>query len=195
MLRQIACADVILLNKIDLAEPDTADRLEKRIRGMNPTASLYRTSKAGIDIKHVIGIDAYAAKTPFVSPSNDEETCNRDHSITDHSHDRKSSHGGVSSIQVSCPPLNLEQAQRLDEWIRTALWEGSVEEGSGTKHDVEILRCKGLYSMIGQEGKRFVLQGVRNLYDISELIGKEEYQWKVDKRAGQRESFPAYNQG
>ena len=41
--RQIAAADVILLNKVDLVSPEEADATESMTRGINPAASFYRT--------------------------------------------------------------------------------------------------------------------------------------------------------
>lgn len=40
---QIAFADIILLNKVDLVSPDELTELENRIRAMNAIAKIYRT--------------------------------------------------------------------------------------------------------------------------------------------------------
>lgn len=42
---QLECADVVLLNKTDLAEAEEIESVEKDIREMNPSAILYRTSE------------------------------------------------------------------------------------------------------------------------------------------------------
>lgn len=41
---QIGCADVVLVNKADLASEETLAGMEADIRGMNPEACIYRTS-------------------------------------------------------------------------------------------------------------------------------------------------------
>jgi G3E family GTPase len=51
---QIAFADVLLLNKIDLVPPGEVDKLEARIREMNPAARIYRTQDAQIDLDRVL---------------------------------------------------------------------------------------------------------------------------------------------
>jgi len=51
---QIAFADVLLLNKIDLVPAGEVDKLEARIREMNPAAKIYRTLDAQIDLDRVL---------------------------------------------------------------------------------------------------------------------------------------------
>jgi len=51
---QIAFADVLLLNKIDLVPPQEVDKLEARIREMNPAAKIFRTKDAQIDLDRVL---------------------------------------------------------------------------------------------------------------------------------------------
>jgi len=48
---QIAFADVILLNKVDLVLPAELDQLEARIHSMNPAARIYRTRDASVDME------------------------------------------------------------------------------------------------------------------------------------------------
>jgi G3E family GTPase len=56
---QIAFADVILLNKIDLVTPKELERLEARIRTMNAAARLYRTQNAAIDLDRVLHVGGF----------------------------------------------------------------------------------------------------------------------------------------
>jgi len=51
---QIAFADVILLNKIDLVPPHELERLEARIRSMNAAATVVRTENAVVDMNRVL---------------------------------------------------------------------------------------------------------------------------------------------
>lgn len=59
---QIAFADVILLNKTDLASEDELAVLESRIRNMNALARLHRTVNAEIDIPTVLDIGGFDLK-------------------------------------------------------------------------------------------------------------------------------------
>lgn len=56
---QIAFADVILLNKIDLVSPEELAQLESRIKGMNAAAQIYRTQNAQIDLDHVLHVGGF----------------------------------------------------------------------------------------------------------------------------------------
>jgi G3E family GTPase len=56
---QIAFADVILLNKVDLVTPGDLDKLEARLRAMSRTARIYRTRDADIDMDRLINVGAF----------------------------------------------------------------------------------------------------------------------------------------
>jgi G3E family GTPase len=56
---QIAFADVILLNKIDLVTPEELDRLEARIHSMNAAAKTYRTQNAAAEIDTVLNVGGF----------------------------------------------------------------------------------------------------------------------------------------
>ena len=57
---QIAFADVILLNKLDLATADEVDELEARIRRMNPTAKVHRTTNAVVDMDRILNVAGFS---------------------------------------------------------------------------------------------------------------------------------------
>ncbi len=56
---QVAFADVILLNKIDLVPPAEVDKLEARIRTMNPAARIYRTRDALVDMDKILNLGGF----------------------------------------------------------------------------------------------------------------------------------------
>jgi G3E family GTPase len=56
---QIAFADVVLLNKIDLVTPEELNELERRIRSMNALAKIYRTQNAELEMDALLGIGAF----------------------------------------------------------------------------------------------------------------------------------------
>jgi G3E family GTPase len=58
-VKQVAFADVILLNKMDLVTPAELDALEARIRGINAVASVNRTHDCDIPLDRVLDIGGF----------------------------------------------------------------------------------------------------------------------------------------
>ena len=56
---QIAFADVILLNKTDLAPASGLGAVERQIRALNPTARLYRMQRGDIALDNILNIGAF----------------------------------------------------------------------------------------------------------------------------------------
>jgi G3E family GTPase len=56
---QIAFADVILLNKIDLVGAKELDELEARIRSMNGAAKIFRTTDAAIPMERILDVGGF----------------------------------------------------------------------------------------------------------------------------------------
>jgi G3E family GTPase len=56
---QIAFADVILLNKIDLVSPAELDQLEARIHSMNSAARIFRTKDAVVEMDKILGLGGF----------------------------------------------------------------------------------------------------------------------------------------
>jgi G3E family GTPase len=58
-VKQLAFADVILLNKTDLVPAAELDELEERIRGINAVASVHRTRDCNIDLGRVLDVGGF----------------------------------------------------------------------------------------------------------------------------------------
>ena len=56
---QLAFADVILLNKIDLVAPQDLERLEARIKGMNSMAKIYRSRDAVVEMDKILNVGGF----------------------------------------------------------------------------------------------------------------------------------------
>jgi len=57
--QQIAFADRIVLNKIDLVPPQEIDRLEKRVLAINAQARLYRAQNANVPLAELLDVRAF----------------------------------------------------------------------------------------------------------------------------------------
>ena len=163
------------MNKTDVAPIERITAIESQIAQLNPTATVHRTVRGNIDLKHLMGIKAYAtgpapaAPTPHHHEHAEGEECDHDDEEPAHHYELR----GISSLQVSCPVLSPPRLDALDEWIRTVLWDGRLPgEDNSAKHII-ILRCKGMFR--DDSGKTHVLQGVRDMYEITALEdGNEE---------------------
>ena len=56
---QVAFADVILLNKVDLVAPEDLDRLEARIKSMNSMAKICRTRDAVVEMDQILNVGGF----------------------------------------------------------------------------------------------------------------------------------------
>ena len=121
-----------------------------------------------------MGVSAYSSPPQLQLNYTATETLHGNREATDHIHEpcKGPTHyelRGISSLQISCPILNQVRFDRLDEWIRTVLWENHIP-GAGENQALQVLRCKGLITM--ESGEQYVLQGVRNLYDLVRMEGQ-----------------------
>ena len=141
--------------------------LESKIRVANPTAAVHKTVKGDVDLKYVLNLQAYESKPNFAEDG--IHACGEE--CDGHDHANSSSHLDVTSMSVKCPVLSEMCAEQLDEWIRTVLWEKQLP--NNPEHEIEVLRCKGIY--VTDDGKQHLLQGVRELYEVTDLsVGGEE---------------------
>ncbi|MGL4621203.1 CobW family GTP-binding protein [Chroococcidiopsis sp.] len=137
---QIAFADVILLNKIDLVASSQLEELEQRIRSMTPFAKIYRTQNCETDMNTVLGIKAFDLKQAL---SIEPELLNE----TAHEHDES-----VYSVSIVEP--GIVSGDRLNRWLNQLV----QVEGAN------IFRIKGILD-VDAEDRRFVFQGIHMLLD------------------------------
>jgi len=163
---QIAFADVILLNKIDLVSAEDAARIENRVRGMNALAKIHRTEKSQIDIGKLLNIKARELSAPleFAKPNrmvltpvdeHDHAHCDHDHGECEHDHDH-TPHGHHDELVRS---FYIEEERALD-LPKLEKWLSELLNTKGA----DIYRCKGVLHIKGI-GKRVVVQGVQMLLD------------------------------
>ncbi|KAG6841020.1 hypothetical protein C0991_002568 [Blastosporella zonata] len=172
-LKQIAGSDVVLLNKADLISADALADVKSLIRRINPAAPIYPTIRGDVDLARIMGISAFTSPPPLASatPTPHSHTHTPEHNH-DHDEGREPTHyelRGISSLQVLCPTLSPARFDALDAWIRAVLWENRIPETSLNEPatDLLVLRCKGLITT--EDGKQYVLQGVRSMYDMMEI--------------------------
>ena len=61
-VEQVAFADRILINKIDLVSEEELKILEGKVRGINSSAPMIRTQNSEIDLEKILNIKAFDLK-------------------------------------------------------------------------------------------------------------------------------------
>lgn len=140
---QIALADVILLNKIDKLSKEKEDLISK-VKEINSVAPIYETKFGDIDVDKILDLHAF------------------EENIKLNTEDKGSFHDSrISTISFDFDLVEPSQFEKFEKFIQNVLWENKVQG-----KEVEIHRSKGV--IIDSEGKIFVLQGVRDTYDLIE---------------------------
>lgn len=170
-LRQIASSDVVLLNKIDLVQSENdLLKTEDMIHRVNPSAPIYRTTHANIEISRIVNINAYRMADHIRPSGLDEVGADVGQGMVPRP--KHYELRGISSLQMTIPPLSPEKLANLEKWTQRVLWDKELpkDDSSPDTHPVQILRCKGLFVM--ESGKEYILQGVQTMYEISEVNGQ-----------------------
>ena len=99
-LRQVALADVMLVNKIDTVSEDDANRVQKILRGINPHAEVY-TGKQGVFPM------AKILQSGTTRPETVESISHHGHHHHEHGEEENNSHR-ITTFTISFPqPLDL----------------------------------------------------------------------------------------
>lgn len=138
---QIMAADRIIINKIDLVGEPEIEKLETRMRGLNATASMIRSSYAKVDLEEILGIGAFDLSRTMASD---------DHFLDDHDHQHDPSLDSVSFVFDAAFDKG-----RLEVYLAQLL------ERSGD----DIFRLKGILA-VADDPRRHVLQGVHRLFEL-----------------------------
>jgi G3E family GTPase len=157
---QIAFADVIILNKIDLVSPQELAEVEGRMRAINPYARIHRAKNCQVPIAEVLNRNAFDLdRIIALEPDFLEEGHH-------HHHDEE-----MQSVSVRHP--GAVDPDRFMPWISDL----TQREGPN------ILRCKGIVAF-PNEPKRFVFQGVHMILD-----GDLQGDWKEGEERESRVVF------
>tara|TARA_B100000212_G_C27381285_1_gene537194 strand:- start:1890 stop:3089 length:1200 start_codon:yes stop_codon:yes gene_type:complete len=148
-VEQLAFADRIMLNKIDLVTDEELKEVESRIKAINAFAPIYHTQNSIIDPSELINIGSFDLERTLEM---DPEFLDTD---SEHEHDDR-----VTSTSSKFEgELNVNKLER---------WIGMLMRDKGQ----DLFRYKGVLAVKGMDQK-FVFQGVHMLFggDFSEEIG------------------------
>ncbi len=147
---QVAFADILLLNKIDLVSGEALGRIETRLQRINPLARLQRTENSRVEVAKILNVRARALNAGFELPAGRSELF-----------------AGFRAGNGAALPLRHDDAvlsfsfseERPLDLQRVEAWLADLINSLGAN----IYRSKGILYIKGQP-KRIVFQGVQMMF-------------------------------
>lgn len=134
-IEQIAFADLVVLNKTDLATEPELSELEKRIRAINSVAHVYRARNAEVPLDRLLNVKAFDLKNALrVAPD----------LLTEDAHEHDESVRSVSFSDTG--PVD---GTALNRWLNRLVQDRGRD----------LFRMKGIVDIEGED-RRFVFHGV-----------------------------------
>ncbi|MED6124087.1 hypothetical protein PIB30_055797 [Stylosanthes scabra] len=147
---QIAFADVIILNKVDLVSAEGSgalEELEEELHNINSLAEIIHSVRCDVDLSKILNREAYdTARAAHLGTLLEE---------TRYLSTKKLHDSGVRTICI-CERETVH-LDKIRIWLEEILWE--------KKYDMDVYRCKGVLSVQNSD-QLHTLQAVRELYDI-----------------------------
>jgi G3E family GTPase len=150
-MEQVAFSDIILINKMDLVSSEQMDKIERRVRQINPMARIHHTANSEIDLAAVLDVGAFdLAQKLDVDPE----------FLGDHEHEHDPAIG--SFVLEETRPIDIN---------RLMTWMSATAQARGD----DLYRTKGIFYAKGFE-ERLVFQSVRMLTTLRRDRG-----WQPDE--------------
>ncbi|XP_035947730.2 putative COBW domain-containing protein 7 isoform X3 [Halichoerus grypus] len=151
--RQVALADIIIINKTDLVSEEDLSKLRTTIRSINGLGKILETQRSRVDLSNVLDLHAFDSLSGISLQKKLQHV------------PATQPHLDQSIITVTFEVRGNAKEESLNVFIQNLLWEKSVRN----KDDdcMEVIRLKGLVS-IKDKPKQVIVQGVHELYDLEE---------------------------
>jgi G3E family GTPase len=184
---QVALADVILLNKMDLLSPEEAEAVRTTLRGINAAADIVATTHSAVDLGLLLNRGAYRMRGGrsvahawlLQQQAQEPQELQLSSSLSSHECSSASSpcalvhDAGVRTLALRAPaPVDVAA---LRVWLEGLIWSSGSGSGSSssigsTKKKPELMRAKGVLDVAGSDNAH-LLQAVYELYDIVPVYG------------------------
>ncbi|MCM2475886.1 GTP-binding protein [Rhizobium sp. CG5] len=201
---QIAFADVVVINKVDLVSHAELHHIQDIVRAINPSARIYTTTRSGVDLSKVLNQGAFNLERAlendphFLDHDDPDHVCGPDcghdhgHDHHDHGHDHHDHHHhdhdhahghdqhdhAPSAIHdVTVVSVSLRGGEMNPD--RFFPWIQKVTQTQGPN----ILRLKGIIAFKG-DAERYVVQGVHMIIE-----GDHQRAWKDGEKHESRLVF------
>uniref|UniRef100_A0A8C1KRA1 COBW domain containing n=1 Tax=Cyprinus carpio TaxID=7962 RepID=A0A8C1KRA1_CYPCA len=151
--RQIALADLAIINKTDLVNESEMVELRGMVRSINGLGKILETQKSRVDLSQVLDLHSFdtkdgirlAEKLQLVKTSQP--------------------HLDKSMLTITFEVPGSVSEDLLNIFIQNLLWEKTFKNKTGLA--MIVIRLKGIFS-IQQKQKKVMLQGVHELYELDE---------------------------
>lgn len=187
-VQQVAFADRIVLNKLDLVGPEELAAVKEEIMSINHTAQIIETKRSVVDLGLILNQSAFSLDhCTDIDPSlleedDEEEVCEDENCTEDHDHKHEHGHGhghghaaegaaaeGGAAAAAAAPKKRKKKKHDLSQVSSVGLkFPGNFDVPKFNMFmstllqakAADIYRSKGILSFEGQGNTKFVFQGV-----------------------------------
>ncbi len=157
---QIAFADILLLNKIDLASAEELEIVESRLRKLNPFARIVHCERGQVPLDVILDrgafdLDRVRSLDPDFLKTDEHHHDDHDHGY--HHHHDHHNHALDHDEDITSLSLTSEHAMNGEKFMT---WVNGLAADYGQN----LLRWKGILNFEGED-KRFVFQAVHMIMD------------------------------
>jgi len=153
-VKQAAVADRLLLTKTDLAEPNSRQAIEARLKALNPSAPIVPAANGVVDPARLFNIGFYDPATKSV----DVQRWLRDEAFpAGHEHDHTAADVNRHDDRIRAFCITRE---RPISWVALSAWL----DGLATMRGDDLLRLKAIVAVSDQPDQPVVLHGVQHLF-------------------------------
>jgi G3E family GTPase len=176
---QIVCADLIILNKIDLVDLETQQDVMSKVKEINEDATIISTSHSDVPLEKLFNISLLHPEKIKDVEASFESAEGNGHS---HTHERHDNHIHPHEHDDDVTSLSLEfdgfmDLERLDAWLNML----TMLQGNS------LYRMKGILNL-PDDHRKFVFQSV-----FAVLQGDFGKAWKPDEKRRNRFVFIGKN--
>lgn len=153
---QIAFADRVVLNKIDLVSASEITTVERRLRNLNATAEFIHSSFAEVNLDEILGIGAFDLSRTLASAPDWLDEPAQTHDPT------------LESVGIEFEG-DLDRAE-FESWLANLV----ADRGD------DLYRLKGILA-VDDDHRRLVLQGIHRMYELQPGMpwGRDPRQSKI----------------
>jgi G3E family GTPase len=166
--RQIAVADRIIINKMDLCT-DSSTSLVDFISSINSIAPISFSTKSVVPLDFILNLNSYSSLSNI---ENKKAVINPSESLP------VNKHLDICTVTINTSEISTERNfNDFEHWIQEILWEKTIPN-SDSNNPVNIFRLKGEIN-VQESRKRFILQGVYDLYEFKEIPYEQNHCSKI----------------